>query len=306
MAVRKAYMAFAEGRAVMPPVVHMGVEKYMGEIDIKTGYVEDFGLIGTKIASGFYDNPKMGLPSGIAVIVLMDLKTSVPLAITDGTYITAVRTGAAGAVATGVLARKNSKIAGVIGAGTQGRMQVLGLQEILPLEKVKVYDISKEAREKYVIEMSEKLNISIEDYSNPKDAVAGSDIIITVTPSKKPIVLNEWIEKGIHINAIGSDAPGKQELDPRIMKRAKIVVDRLSQCKVIGEIQHALSEGLIKESDIHAEIGEILIGKRKGRETDDEITIFDSTGLAVQDIAAMNIVYQIAKKRKIGKRIKLL
>lgn len=139
-----------------------------------------------------------------------------------------------------------------------------------------------------------------------RKAVIDADIVVTVTPSKKAIVMDEWIRDGVHINAIGADAPGKQELDPRIMRRAKIVVDSLSQCRVIGEIQHALSQGLIKESDIHAEIGEILIGKKKGRETDDEITLFDSTGLAAQDIAAANIVYQLAKKRKMGKIVKLL
>lgn len=305
-AVKEAYLAFAEGRVEMPPVVHLGVEKYRGEVDIKSGYVEDFGLIGTKIASGFYDNPKIGLPSGIAVIILMDLKTSVPLAMMDGTYITAVRTGAAGAVAANVLARKNSKTVGVIGAGMQGRMQVLALNEIFAIEKVKVYSRTESSRGKYASEMGGRLGIDVQAVDNARKAVTDADIVVTATPSKKAIVMEEWVQDGVHINAIGADAPGKQELDPRIMRRAKIVVDSLNQCRVIGEIQHALSQRLIKESNIHAEIGEILIGKKKGRETDDEITLFDSTGLAAQDIAAANIVYQLAKKRKMGKIVKLL
>lgn len=305
-AVKEAYMAFAEGRVKMTPVVHLGVEKYRGEVDIKSGCVEDFGLIGTKIASGFYDNPKIGLPSSMAVIILMDLKTSVPLAMMDGTYITAVRTGAAGAVAASVLARKDSKTVGVIGAGMQGRMQVLALNEIFLIEKVKVYSRTEGNREKYASEMSEKLGINVQAVGDARKAVINADIVVTATPSKKAIVMDEWIHDGVHINAIGADAPGKQELDPRIMRRAKIVVDSLNQCRVIGEIQHALSQGLIEESDIHAEIGGILIGKKKGRETDDEITLFDSTGLAAQDIAAANIVYQLAKKRKMGKIVELL
>ncbi len=305
-AVTEAYKAFAEGRVELPPVVHLNVEKYRGEVDIKSGFVEDFGLIGAKIASGFYDNPKLGLPSGIAVVILMDLKTSLPLAIMDGTYLTAVRTGAAGAVAASVLARKEAKRVGVIGAGTQARMQVLALKELFPLEQVKVYNIHESSKKKYASDMREQLGIEVQAVDTTKSAVSDVDIIVTATPSKKAIVMNEWIEKGMHINAIGADAPGKQELDPMIIKRAKIVVDSLKQCREIGEIQHALAQGLIKESDIHAEIGEILIDKKSGRETEEEITMFDSTGLAVQDIAAANVVYNLAKKKGIGHRVKLL
>lgn len=302
-AVKQAYVAFAEGRVVIPPVVHLSVEKYNGEVDIKTGYVEDFQLISTKIASGFYENPKIGLPSGLAVIILMDLKTSLPLAIMDGTYLTAVRTGAAGAVAASVLARKNSKTVGVIGAGSQGREQVLALNEIFAIGKVKVYSKTESSARKYSSEMGKRLGIDVQVTTSPREAVTDADIIVTATPSRNAILMHEWIQNGVHINAIGADAPGKQELDPRIMRRAKIVVDSLKQCRIIGEIQHALSQGLIKDSDIHAEIGEILIGKKKGRESDDEITLFDSTGIAAQDIAAANVVYQLAKKTGMGKSV---
>ena len=306
-AVKEGYIAFAEKRANLPPIVILSAEKYGGEVDIKTGYIEDFGLIGTKIVSFFSNNPKIGLPSAIGVIVLMDLKTGVPLAIMDGTYITGVRTGAAGAVAASVLARKNSKIVGVIGAGVQARNQVLGLNEVFALKKVKVYSQTEESRRKYASEMSEKLGIEVEAVDHARKAVIGSDIVVTATPSKKAIVMDEWIDKGMHINCIGADEPGKQELDPKIMRRVdKIVVDSLSQCKEMGEIQHALAQGIIKESDVHAEIGEVLAGKKKGRERDDEITLFDATGLAAQDIAAANVVYNLAKKRKIGKTVKFL
>jgi len=155
--------------------------------------------------------------------------------------------------------------------------------------------------------MSEKLGVTIQCVDNIKQAVNGVDIIVTVTPSKKSLVNEEWIDEGVHINAIGADAPGKQEIDPKIIKKAnKIVVDSFSQCRVIGEIQHALSEGLIKEDDIYAEIGEILIGEKKGRESEKEIALFDSTGLAAQDIAAANIVYKQAKEKSMGKMVSLL
>lgn len=306
-AVTDAYKAFALGQVEMPQVQHLDVAKYRGEVDIKSGAAENFGLIGTKIASGYYDNPKLGLPPGFAVIILLDLKTSMPLAIMDGSYVTAVRTGAAGAVAASVLARKDAKRVGVIGSGTQGRMQVLALNEIFPLEQVKVFNINKVNSEKYVVEMSERLGIDVQAVDTAQIAVSNVDIVVTAVPSKKPMIMDEWIEDGMHINAFGADGPGKQELDPNIMKRAKkIVVDSLKQCRVIGETQHALAQGLIQESDIHAEIGEILLGKKVGRETEEEVTLFDSTGLAVQDIAAANVVYQLAKQKEMGQRIKLL
>jgi len=306
-AVREAYIAFAKGRVKMPPVMHLDVSQYNGEVDIKSGYIEDLGLIGTKIASGFYENYKLGLPPGIAVIILMDLKTSIPVAIMDGTYVTAYRTGAAGAVAAKVLARKDSKKIGVVGAGTQARMQILALQEVFSLKEIKVWDINKTSRDRYVEEMSEQLKIPIEPVEEVKDAVIEADIIVTVTPSRKALVMEKWIQEGVHINAIGADGPGKQELDPLIVKRAdKVVVDSLNQCRIIGEIQHALADGLIVEDDVYAEIGQILIGEKKGRETNKEITLFDATGLAAQDIAAANIVFKQAKEKGIGRVVSLL
>lgn len=306
-AVKEAYIAFANGRVQMPPVMHLDVHKYNGEVDIKSGYVEDFELIGTKIASGYYDNHKLGLPPGMAVIVLLDLKTSMPLAIMDGSYITAYRTGAAGAVAASILARKDSTKIGIIGAGTQGRMQILALKEIFQLEEIRVWDIEEKMATKYATEMSELLGIDVKKFTNREDVVRGSDIVVTVTPSKKALVEKDWIEKGMHINAIGADGPGKQEHDPAIVKLAdKVVVDSLAQCKRIGEIQHALSQGLIHESDVHAEIGEILIGKKVGRESKDEITFFDSTGLAAQDIAAAHVVLKAAKEKNLGYSTELM
>ncbi|MFX0108178.1 MAG: ornithine cyclodeaminase family protein [Candidatus Hodarchaeota archaeon] len=306
-AVREAYVAFAKGRVQMPPVMHLDVEEYNGEVDIKSGYIQDLGLIGTKIASGYYDNHKLGLPPGVAVIILMDLKTSMPIAIMDGTYITATRTGAAGAVAANVLARKDSQTIGIVGAGTQGRMQALALSEILKIDEVRVWDLVPEVANIYSQEMPELLSASVKAYPDIREVVQGADIVVTVTPSRKALVVKGWIDEGTHINAIGADGPGKQELDPELVSRAdKIVVDSLSQCRRIGEIQHALQLGLIKEETVHGEIGEILLGRKQGRETSEEITLFDSTGLAAQDIAAASVVYEEAKRKNLGHKVRLL
>ncbi|MFW9809133.1 MAG: ornithine cyclodeaminase family protein [Candidatus Thorarchaeota archaeon] len=302
-AVKVAYSAFAKGRVQMPSVQHLDVHKYNGEVDVKSGFVEDFGLIGTKIASGFYENLKKGFPPGIAVIVLLDLETSMPVAIMDGTHITAYRTGAAGAVAAQVLARKNSSNVGIIGAGTQGRMQLLALQEIFDIKSVKIWDIEREMAERYEREMS----IDVQVVDTPNQVVPESDIVVTATPSRKALIGADSIHEGLHINAIGADGPGKQELDPAIMTLAsKIVVDSLAQCRRIGEIQHALREGLITDASIHAEIGEIINGEKVGREANQEITIFDATGLSAQDIAAAKIVYDAAKRKNLGTSFNLL
>ncbi len=306
-AVRIAYSSFARGAVQMPPVQHLDVHKYNGEVDVKSGYIEDFGLIGTKIASGFYENIKMGLPPGIAVIVLLDLETSMPLAIMDGTYITAYRTGAAGAVAASVLARKDSQKVGILGAGTQGRMQLLALRELFDIQSVKIWDIDRGMANTYRDWMTKDLSIDIHVVDAPDEVVPDSDILVTATPSRNALIKADSVHEGLHINAIGADGPGKQELDPEILTRvSKIVVDSLEQCRKIGEIQHALNRRLIGESDIHAEIGEILIGKKRGRVADDEITLFDSTGLSVQDIAAAKIVYEAARKIGLGRKFNML
>jgi len=305
-AVKVAYSAFANGRVQMPNVQHLDVNQYNGEVDIKSGFVEDFGLMGTKIASGFYDNQKKGLPPGIAVIVLLDLETSMPLAIMDGTHITAYRTGAAGAVAASLLARKKSENVGIVGTGTQGRMQLLALMELFDIKTVKVWDINRDIANRYKEQMSKELSIEIDVVESPEAVIPDADILVTVTPSRKALIRADSIHEGLHINAIGADGPGKQELDPQIMTQvSKIVVDSLEQCRKIGEIQHALSQGLIKESEIHAEIGEIVNGEKVGRESENEITLFDSTGLSAQDIAAAKIVYDTAIEKGLGKRINL-
>ncbi len=305
-AVKVAYSAFAKGRVQMPSVQHLDVHQHNGEVDIKSGFVEDFGLIGTKIASGFYENQKKGLPSGIAVIVLLDLETSMPLAIMDGTHITAYRTGAAGAVAASVLARKDSQKVGILGTGTQGRMQLLALRELFDIQKVTAWDIDKAMAERYKDQITKELSIDVQIVESPEDVTRDADILVSVTPSRKALITVDSIQEGMHINAIGADGPGKQELDPQIMTRvSKIVVDSLEQCRRIGEIQHALGQGLIDESNIHAEIGEIINGDKSGRESEKEITLFDSTGLSAQDIAAAKIVYDAAKEKGLGTKINL-
>ena len=305
-AVEEAFRAYGKGTSKLAPVINTIIEKYDGEHEIKSGYVEDY-CVGAKIVT-YYKNNRLryDLPNLWGVIVLNDLKDGRPLAIIDGTYITASRTGAAGAVAAKYLARKDSKIVGVIGAGTQGRYQISALNEILKIETVKVYDNVSRLAGSYVEEMSSQFNFKIEQAQTPEQAVRGSDVIITATPSTKPIILNDWIKEGVHINAIGADAPGKQELDEAIIPRAKVVVDNLTQCVERGEIQTAIRRGLLKKEEVYSELSDIVLARRQGRTNMKEITLFDATGMAVQDITTAYTVLQLAKKKKLGVTISIV
>jgi alanine dehydrogenase len=217
-----------------------------------------------------------------------------------------MRTGAAGAVAVKYLARKDSRVFAMVGAGVQAKTQLLAISEVLKVEEVRVNDISKVRAEEYMREMGEKIDAEFKILTDTRKAVEGADVIVTTTPSRRPVILNEWVEEGVHINAIGADAPGKQELDPAILRRAKVVVDDIEQAAHSGEINVPISKGLFSVEEIYAELGVILTGKLPGRVSPREITVFDSTGLAVQDIATDWLVYQKAIKLGVGREIDLL
>jgi alanine dehydrogenase len=304
-AVEEAFRAYGKGRSKLAPVINTIIDKYNGEHEIKSGYVEDY-CVGAKIVTYYKDNrSRHGLPNLWGVIVLNDLTDGRPLAVIDGTYITASRTGAAGAVAAKYLARKDSEKVGVIGAGTQGRYQVSALSEILKIATVKVYDNVPEIAEDYVREMSSQFNFRIEHAQTAEQAVQSADVIITATPATRPIILNDWIKEGVHINAIGADAPGKQELDEAIVPRAKVVVDNIAQCIERGEIQTAIRRGLLKKEGVYSELSDIVLARKPGRTNPKEITLFDATGMAVQDITTAYTVLQLAKKTGLGAKISI-
>jgi alanine dehydrogenase len=307
-AVESAFREKALGNVQMPPKVYLFYGN--GDLRVMPCYIKTGEISSVKIVNSHPRNPEKGLPTVMAVIVLVDPETGFPKAVMGGTWITGIRTGAAGAVAAKYLARKNSRIVAFIGAGTQARMQFLGITRVIQsIREIRVFDIRPEAMKAFIqfIEAHVAAGLSLVSASSVKEAVEGADIIITTTPSRKPVVMSEWISDGVHFNCIGADAPGKQELDPMILKRAsKIVVDDVEQAIHSGEINVPLSEGIIGASSIYGELGEIIAGMKKGRENDSEITIFSSTGLAIQDAAVANIVYENALKRGAGTRIRLV
>ena len=305
--IEQAFKEKGLGHVVMPPKTYVLIPEHDGDFRVMPAYMRRLGIAGVKIVNVHPQNPRRyRLPTVMAVIELLDPKTGAPLAIMDGTVLTAYRTGAAGGVAIKYLARPDSAVVAIIGAGVQARTQLMAAAVVLhQISEVRVYDIRREASMAFSEEMSSKLGLDIRVAGSAKDAVKDADIIITVTPSRQPVIMDEWIRAGVHINAIGADAPGKEELDPRILKRAKIVVDDYEQAMHSGEINVPISRGILSKEDIYAELGEVVAGLKPGRTSPDEITVFDSTGLAIQDVAAAWLVYRKALERGVGTWVEL-
>ncbi len=298
-AMERAFALYAEGKAQMPPKSYLVMEK--GDLRAMPACIDKHA--GIKWVNSHPENRKIGLPTVMAVLIYNSPETGFPLAIMDATFLTNYRTGAAGGVAAKYLARRDSKIFGFIGCGYQAYTQLLALKEIFKIEKVKAFDINEENAKRF-IEFCKKLGFEGEILS--AEEVCDCDVLTTTTPSRKPVVKESWIKEGTHINAIGADAPGKQELEEAILKKAKIIVDDIEQTMHGGEINVAISKGIITKEDIYGTLGEIIIGKKAGRRIPEEITVFDSTGLAIQDIIVAGLVFEKAKKERVGQEIDLL
>lgn len=303
LAVENAFKDYALKKVEMPPKMYLNFKEFEGDLRVMPSWSRTLLMAGTKLVNVHPKNPQKKLPTVMAVIILHDPKTGIPLAIMDGTWITALRTGAGSAVATQYLAKKEAKTLGVVGAGFQAITQIAAIAKMRPLKEIYVYDIREENVDRLAKILSrEKIKIK----KGALKEVCQKDILVTVTPARGPVVKKEWILPGTHINAIGADASGKQELEPEILKKAKIIVDNWEQASHSGEINVPLSRGIIKKENIFGELGEIVAGQKTGRENDKEITIFDSTGLAIQDLYTANLAYKIAKKEKIGREIKII
>ncbi|MEM2978274.1 MAG: alanine dehydrogenase [Candidatus Hadarchaeales archaeon] len=304
-AVEEAFRQKGEGKVQMPPKSYIFFPRYEGDFRVMPAYLEAGEEAGVKVVNVHPENPKRGLPSIMATILLLDPSTGVPLALMGGTLITALRTGAAGGVAARYLARKDSKVVGMVGAGVQARAQLRALREVLEVEKVRVVSAHPSETRKYAEEVRKEHGIEVEEVKGVEEAVRGSDIVVTTTPSRVPLVRSEWVSEGTHLNAIGADAPGKQEMEPELLRRAKVVVDDLEQALHSGEVNVPFSKGLFRREDIYGELGEIVVGKKPGRTSPSEITLFDSTGLAIQDITVAWMVYRKASRLGKGEEIEL-
>jgi alanine dehydrogenase len=303
--VEKAFRAYSRGCAKMPPKSYLYFPK--GDLRSMPAYIcgEGFDIAGIKSVTVHPQNPANNLPAVMAVIILNDPQTGFPLAVMDGTYLTSVRTGAAGAVAAKYLSRNDSTIAGFVGCGAQARSQLACLMEVRDIRKIKIWQYPKDkACVRYFKQWAEKTFKLKVEISFRMDAVTmNSDIVITTTPSRVPLV--NCVSPGTHINAIGADAPGKQEIDPEILKQAKVVVDDWTQASHSGEINVPVSQKQMTKRDVHALLGDIVAGKKRGRTSAKEITLFDATGLAIEDISCADIVYKAFKNKRNIKSVRL-
>jgi ornithine cyclodeaminase/alanine dehydrogenase-like protein (mu-crystallin family) len=310
--VERVFKAHSEGNALVPAKITLDLTAtgtYNSSGNAMPAYVGSQvtggeGICGIKWVGQNWENPrKYGLPSIFGTIILTDPETFAPRAIVGGGWVTAMRTAGATAVAVKYLAKNDSKVACIFGAGRQGRHQLLALNEILNMEEVRIVDVVKEAREKYAKEMSGKTGLEIKPMENMEEAVTGSDILITATTADEPLIKRNWVKKGCLICAIGS----YQELEYQLTKSVdKIVVDHLEQTMHRGELAKWVRKGLISERDVYAELGDIVAGRRKGRESDEERILCVPIGMGSEDIAMAYSVYQLATEKGLGRRLRWL
>ena len=290
--VEDAFKALATKPVVMPPVLHLEIAEANGEIDVKTAYVPGLDSLAMKMSPGFFDNPKIGLPSLNGLMILFSAKTGLVEAVfLDNGYLTDVRTAAAGAVAARHLAPKVVKTAGVMGTGVQARLQLQAAHLVRPFEKALVWGRDFDKAEAAASDLKKSLGISAEAVDDPERLVSESQLVVTTTPATEPILSADWLHPGLHITAMGSDQDDKNEIDPLVLQRSSLVVcDRIAQCELLGELRSALAAGAIQDQSSVVELGDVVSGKHAGRQGDDDITFCDLTGTGVQDTAIATFV----------------
>jgi alanine dehydrogenase len=307
--VRLAYIQLSRGNAVAPLRTQVPVADREGVVLFMPAFLPQQRAMGAKIVSVFPQNLQSGLDTIHAVVILLDAETGRPKALLDGTYLTALRTGAASGVATDLLARQDSKVAAIFGAGVQGRSQLEAVCTVRSITKVRIYDPSPDTARIYAMEMQQWGAPIPQDISvalTPAEALDGADIVCTATTSMTPVFRDQDLSPGVHINGIGSYTPEMQEVPPQTVVRSKLVVDSLSASLAeAGDLILPLRNGMLEESDIHGEIGQVAAGDIPGRETDSEVTFFKSVGLAVQDVATASLALERADALNLGIKIDL-
>lgn len=315
--VHSVYKLKAKGQTVVWPLVSHEFKEHNAVMDIRSGGV--FGneqLHGLKMLNNFPQNKEKGLPPFNGMLMIFDSETGIPLGVMDASYITCMRTGAAGAIGAKALARPDSKTLFVLGAGKQAIFQIAGTLTLFPqLTKVYVADpLDKENARRFVASCKETLqrdlginceSVNFEAAEDLAVSVGESDIVITITPARTPVIKKEWVSPGTHFSCIGADMEGKEEIDPEIFRNARIFADDIPQCMKVGEMELPLKNGVIRKQNLVAELGQVLDGTVEGRCNDKEITIFDATGLALLDLVTGKRAINLAKEKGIGLTIEV-
>ena len=299
--IEDAFKNLAQGKTTMPPILRLDIEKYHGESDVKAAYIEGLDSYAIKIASGFFNNPKLGIPSSNGLMILLDSQTGVIKSVLlDKGYLTDVRTAIAGAIAAKHLSNYGSTKAGIIGAGIQAKLQLEALTLVRKINTAYIWSRDSTKTKKFV-EETNNLNIDLEVCSSAEEVLRKSEIVVTTTPSKSPLIKSDWLKKGLHITAMGSDAEQKNELDPLIIKQCDLYIpDSLSQTTILGELHHALEKNIVSSDNTYDELGNVILDSNLGRKSKDDITICDLTGTGVQDTAIARYTFNLALKKKLG------
>ncbi len=301
--VENAFIALATRPVVMPPIMRLDIVDNNGEIDVKTAYIPGLDSLAIKISPGFFDNPKLGLPSVNGLMVLFSTRTGmVEALLLDNGFLTDIRTAAAGAVAAKYLSRESSRHVAIIGAGIQAALQLEALTLIRDIKSATIWARDFNKAKKAAEEMENNLGFDIHPCQTITQATEDADIIVTTTPSTKPLLHTGNIKPGQHITAMGSDSEHKNELDPDIFTHEDVryFCDRLSQTRNLGELRHAIKKGLVSNTAEYPEIGQVIAGQKPARQADNEITVCDLTGTGIQDTAIATMSYQLCLHHKAG------
>ena len=303
--IEDAFKSLSLEKTTMPPILRLDIKKYHGESDVKAAYIEGLDSYAIKVASGFFNNPKLGLPSSNGLMILLDSKTGVLKSVLlDKGYLTDVRTAIAGAIAAKHLSNPESSNVGIIGAGIQAKMQLEALLLVRNIKSAYVWSRNSKKTNTFVENLKGKINIKINACESPEETVNSSEILITTTPSKSPIIKSEWLKKGLHITAMGSDAEMKNELDPKIIKECDFYIpDSQSQTSILGELNHAIKAGLISVEKKYKDLGSIIINPNLGRRNSNDVTVADLTGTGVQDTAIARHTFKISEDKGFGLKI---
>lgn len=305
-AVKESFAELSAGRAEVPLRTSLDVPRHNGVTLFMPAYLRENDALAMKVVSVFNDNPSQGLPLIHALVVVLDAETGAPEAVMDGTYLTALRTGAASGAATEVLAREDAHVAAVFGAGAQGRTQLEAVCTVRPIETAWIYDVDRERAERMSDEMSRCLTVSVKVAKTAAHAVRQADVICTATTSSAPVFDDADVRPGTHINAIGAYTPEMQEIPPETVLRSRVVIDhREAALAEAGDLLIPMQRGLMSEEHIYAELGQIISGAEAGRQSPEETTLFKSVGVAVQDVATARAALDAARKAGLGTDISL-
>ncbi|MGR9423719.1 ectoine utilization protein EutC [Rhizobium leguminosarum] len=300
--VEAAFAALATKAVAMPPILRLDIPEYRGEVDVKTAYVPGIEGFAIKISPGFFDNPKIGLPSTNGMMVLLSSRTGLVQALLlDNGYLTDMRTAAAGAVAAKHLSRKNASVAAIFGAGMQAQLQLEALTLVRPIREARIWARDADKAQSVAADLAGKLGFPVTAILDARGAMTGADLIVTTTPSETPIIEAGWLEPGQHLTAMGSDAEHKNEIDPAAIASADVyIADSLKQTRRLGELHHAIDAGLVAADAVFAELGQIVAGRAPGRTRNDQITIADLTGTGIQDTAIATLAFARAGAANAG------